>query len=350
MGIHTRLMEPEEALKVQKIAKSAFDGLEGISVSKPKQAIVALNGDKIVGAIQFKYYWSGGKKIGYFDYAFIAQDSRNQGVGNVLYKAVTAYLWEQGCDALTALVKDDNVGSWSLFLKNGFERISMSGLVRQFGLPGALRLYFGTILGIANGMDYYVALRDQERPSNKGGSITQITAYLLVNFLLSLFFLFDPQENIGMFFAAYFIFLLGGILIGYAGTCLSKRKWHFRLCNGGGLVCAVVNLAGGPYPMIGNWYPDLYENSDSFRKDMGVQSLIGWFFVLVLFLFSLFASGQHILFEYLKNISSVFLLYRVLAFYPFESFGGGRVYRWNKGIYFLLAAVSIAACVLNTIK
>lgn len=342
MEIMTRLMEPGEAPEVLKIARRAFSGAEALFVSKPKQAMVAVSGEKIVGAIQYKFYSAGGKKIGYYDYAFISPDYHNQGIGNILYKAVADYLLGQGCVALTALVKDDNPGSWSLFLKHGFTRISLPEMVRQFGLFGTLKLYLGSVYGIAVGMDYYVALPDQECLPGKGGSEKQIAAYVLVNLLLPLCLLFQKSVNFGMFFTAYAIFIFGGIFAGYIGTLLSKRKWHFRLCNGGGLICMLVNLLGNVFPMVGNWYPVTYENTGSFRRDMGIQALTGWLFVLVLSALSLVTDSQHLLIAYLSQIGSALLLYRVLAVYPFESFGGGRVYRWHKGIYVMMAAVSLA--------
>ena len=94
--------------------------------------------------------------------------------------------------------------------------------------------------------------------------------------------------------------------------------------------------------MAGNWYPESYHNSGEFRKDMGIQALTGWIFVIVLTLCSAFMNEKHIFLRYLNQMGKIFLLYRVFAFYPFESFGGGRVYRWNRGIYFLMAALSLA--------
>lgn len=350
MEITTRLIKPSEAQTVKSISRRAFRGLEGVGIPKAKQAVVAVKDGKIAGAIQYKFYRAGGKKIGYFDYAFVDPDCHGQGIGSILYKATADFLWEQGCDALAALVKDDNVGSWGLFLKNGFVRISIPELVRQFGLFGMLRLYLGTVYSIAIGMDCYVAVRGQQIPSGKGGSVRQTGAYLLANALLPLLFLINAKGNAGAFLAAYGIYLAGGILAGYAGTLFSKRTWHFRLNNGGWLVCAFVNLISGVYPMTGNWYPDRYENSDGFRREMGLQALCGWAFTLALTLIPALAGGQHILLRYLGQIGSALLLYRMLPFYPFEAFGGGRIFRWSKAAFFSTAAVSLGAIALQSLQ
>lgn len=350
MAIITRQMRPEEARKVQKIAQHSFEALEGLGVPKPKQAIVAVSGDDIVGAIQYKCYRAGGKKIGYFDYAFIAPGYRNQGIGGMLYKATTDFLWEQGCDAQTALVKDDNVGSWGLFLKNGFTRASLPELMKTFGPLGTFRLYFGTLFGIAVGMDYYVALRERKFPDGKGGSGRQIIGYLSVNLLLSLLLLFSGGSNSSALLASYLVFLVGGVIFGYVGTLFSTRRWHFRLCNGGAAVCALVNLKAGVLPMAGSWYPESYQNTNAFRRDMGIQALTGWVFVLLLTLFSTFMSEQHIFLRYLNQMGAILLLYRVFPIYPFEFFGSRRVYRWNRGIYFLMAALSLVLFTYHSIR
>lgn len=338
-------MEVNEATEVYKIGKRAFTGLESLFVGKPKLALVAVKDEKIVGAILYKFFQCGGKKIGYVDYAFIDPDFHNQGVGGILYKAATAFLWEQGCDMLTAVVKDDNVGSWRLFLKNGFSRVSLPDMVRQFGFTGMLRHYFGTPFCFGIGMEYYVALQAQPCPSSKGGSTKQIASYLLANLLLFFFMLLRVPESIVAAFSAYVILLAGGIMAGYIGTLFTKRKWSYRLNNGGLLICILANFFGGVYPLIGNWYPDHYENTDSFHRDMGINALAGWIFVLALSALSALGICQTVLFQYIGQIGALFLLYRVMAFYPFESFGGRRVYCWKRWLYLLMAVLSLAVFV-----
>ncbi|NLO38646.1 MAG: GNAT family N-acetyltransferase [Ruminiclostridium sp.] len=342
MEIVVRPMQSGEAAEVHKIGRRAFTWFESLWVSKPREALVAVKDGTIVGAILYKFMKTRGTKIGYIDYAFIDPHYHNQGIGGRLYKASIDFLWEQGCDALTAIVKDDNVGSWGLFLKNGFERVSLSEGVRQLGLWGMLGQYLGTPFCFGAGMEFYVALRDKTCVSGKGGSIKQLAAYISTNLLLFLLTIFRRPENALTFFIAYFIFLSGGILAGYFGTLLSRRKWHFRFNNGGGLVCASIQLTGNMFPMVGNWYPEEYENSDEFRKDMGMTALFGWVFVLFLSILSILMLSQHVIFRYFREIGFLFLIYRILAIYPFESYGGRRIYQWKRGIYLLMAIISLA--------
>ncbi len=345
MNINIRLMEPGEAATVQKIGKRAFTAFESLWVPKPKTALVAVVGDRIAGAALYNIFNAAGKKVGYIDYAFIDPDFQNQGIGHQLYNAVIEHLWAQGCDALSAIVKDDNTGSWGLLLKNGFTRVSLPWLVRQFGIDGAIRHYFGTPLFISIGMEYYVALKSQECPSGKTGNTKQICSYMLINLILFVVMIAGKNLDIPLFLAAYIFFLAGGILVGFTGTLMSRRKWYFRLANGGFVVCLLINLAA-VYPMVGNWYPDNYENTPKFKRDMGINALLGWLFVWIITAVSVAGNSNFIFLKYTGEIGWMFLFYRMVPIFPFESYGSHRVYVWNKGIFwamFALSAMAIAA-------
>lgn len=185
MEIVIRSMEKEEAEEVKRIGKRAFSLVEGMFVSKPKHALVAVVDGKLAGAIIYKITEVKGRRTGYFEYAFVDPEYHGKGIGRKLYQATTDYLWEQGCDSQAALVKDDNVGSWSLFLKNGFARVGLPELFRQLGFLGFLVQFFCNLLWLAVGMDFYLAVRN-EPIRNKRGTGRQIGGYLLANFLLIL--------------------------------------------------------------------------------------------------------------------------------------------------------------------
>lgn len=343
MGTITiRPMKEEEASLVQKIGKHAFTGIERLMVSKPKKALVAEQDGKITGAVLYKFQKTGGQKIGYIDFAFIDPEYHGQGIGTVLYRAAVDFLWEQGCDALTALVKDDNVGSWSLLLNYGFVRMSLPGLARQFGPAGALKQYFTTPFCFAVGMEYYLALREKPCPSGKGGSAKQLFAFFAANFFLILLTLVSRTQHIGAIFASYYILLIGEVLAGLIGTRFSKRDWKFRHNNGGALTCSLIYLGGSIFPMVGNWYPQRYEKTAEFRRDMGIVAISEWLFVLGLTAFAVFSGYPHTIVRILGQIGAFLLIYRMIPVYPFEAFGGRRVCCWNKWIYAGMTACSLA--------
>ena len=190
-----RKMESAEAPYVKKIAQKAFDGIERFFVSTPKEAMVAVTDDHIVGGIIIKYITCKEEKTGYFDGAFIDPRYQGKGIGSTLYEKTTQYLWEQGCTSLSVIVKDDNVASWKLFLDNGFCSINPAEGIRQLGLAAMLRQYFSTPFFISNGMEYCLARKKREIKPKKTGSANQICLYILANILLFFFCLIqDPQK------------------------------------------------------------------------------------------------------------------------------------------------------------
>lgn len=326
-----RDMLPHEADEVYAIGKKAFKGIEKLWIGRPQRALVALYKDKLVGAIMYKFLNLPNHKVGYVDYAFMDPAYHGQGIGGRLYEATFEFLWHEGCDSITAIVKDDNVASWKLFLDSGFTRVSLPELVRHFGFLGCLQHYFKTPFGLAFGMEYYVLSKEPISQKSKVGSFKQIIFYFGANLLLasSLWFGFARFRFEGLF--VYAMLLLVWMGFGFLGTLLAPDyRWGFRLTNGGGLVCLVVNLFS-LLPLIGNWYPDHYEKNLTFKRNLGVVAFMGW---LGLFLCAVFFSISSYYFSSLGHqIALLLLIYSVLPFYPFESFGGRRVYDWHKGFY-----------------
>lgn len=339
MEIVIRSMEKEEAEEVKRIGKRAFSLVEGMFVSKPKHALVAVVDGKLAGAIIYKITKVQGRRTGYFEYAFVDPDHHGKGIGRKLYQATTEYLWEQGCDSQAALVKNDNVGSWSLFLKNGFARVTLWEIVWQLGVLGFLSQFFCNLLWLAVGMDFYLAVRNEPLQS-KSGTGRQIGGYLLANLLLILIVLYRIEDPV-IFLGTYVGILAGTIAIGRIAAATSKRKWQFSLNNGGAGIIAIVNFFGGIFPLSGNWYPHKYENTDEFRRDMGMVALAEWTFIAALTGVSIMFSASHQIFHYASLIGEILLVYRVLVFYPFEAYGGSRVFSWNRWIYGFMSVISV---------
>lgn len=336
-----RKMKAEEAEEVKKIGQKSFVGMEKLFVGKPKDAIVAIVDDKIVGGMVIKYTVTNDKKLAYIDFAYIDPEYHNQGIGGKLYKETFEYLWNEGCTAISATVKDDNVASWKSLLNNGFSQTNMLEATKELGICLMLKQYFTNLTFIANGMEFYLKVKDRSVKSKKGETKTQIGIYLLANLLLmGLGILINNRSNLGMYIASYIGLLAGGVVFSYLGSLLSKRNWKYRLNSCGAAIVALVNI-GGVYPLIGNWYPEKYEDTKEFKRDMGIIALFEWIFLLIVTIVSMIMMPQHIVFKYLSQIGSILLIYRILAFYPFESYGGGRVYKWNKALYLIMSIISI---------
>jgi len=164
MNILIRQMKPEEAVEVTKIGKKAFGVLEGLFLTKQKEAIVAVDGDNLLGGVYYSMGKQGGKKFGKIDYIFTAPAVQGRGAGKLLCKAAVKHLWEQGCDYLLTYIRDDNVASWGLFIDNGFVRTDFLKLIKGTGLLGAVRQYFLLNSFIFSlGHEMYIAMPSTEQ-------------------------------------------------------------------------------------------------------------------------------------------------------------------------------------------
>lgn len=342
-----RKMHPSESKEVKKVGLKAFGfGIERLFIGKPKDAMVAVLDGKIVGGINTKYIQTGKHKIGYYDTAFIDPAYHGQGIGKLLYEKTTEQFWKDKCTALSALVKDDNVSSWKLFLNNGFKQVGILEVIKHLGLTSTLLLYFSTPYFIGNGMEHYLAMKDGVVQSKEVNSMKQIGLFLIANIIILLAGMFT-RSNYITFLVAVISILLANIGVGYIGTLLTKEKWHYRLNSGGGVLCLLMTVFGGIFPLIGNWYPSKYENTDKFKKNMGIVALSEWIFMMAITLISILYKESFSFLNYTGAIGALFLIFKIIFVYPFECFGGNRVIRWNKWIYGVCAIVSCGLIYLS---
>ena len=339
-------MRPEEAREAVKLARKSFGVLEGIFVPAPKSALVAVLGGKIVGGFFYKVESFGGRKVGIADFLFIDPSIQGLGVGKQLYEQGIRLLREQDCDALMGIVRDDNVASWGRIVQDGFVRGSLPKMVRLLGLSGVAKLFF-TLYGLAIGHEYYIALPDQEAArqyEKQERSFGQILSYVLINLALA-----APLSLVvgdaASFFAALLLVFLGSILTGYVGTLFSRRQWRFRLVSGGALVCLALSILNTPFrafvPVVGNWYPTRYENTRAFQRDMAINAISVWVFLLLLSASAAVLGDAGRVVAYLSGIASVLLLFRCVPLAPIGSYGGARVFAYNRVIFGLLVIASV---------
>lgn len=332
-----REMKEGEQKALIKTAKRAFPFFEGLFVGTPKRAMAAEHKGKIVGGIMYKNVNAGRKNIVYISEAFVDPDYHGKGVGRRLYAETFDFIRKQGCDGMTALVKDDNAASFKLFMDNGFKRVSFFEAMRHIGPAGIIKQYFMTPLLFATGMDFYMNMEGITE-KEKRGPVSQITAFFLTNILLLL---------------PIWIKLLGGELFPYAlayiallalfsaprcvAALLSGEKSSIRFNNGGGLVTFLVSFGGNAFPMNINWYPEKYADSDAFRRKMAVPELIKWCIFTAL---PLLAFAQNGYLRAIAQLSCYFLIFMILPFYPCEALGAGRIYKYNKKIWIATAVIT----------
>ena len=341
MSLIIRSMQPNEVREVHKLMKKAFGVMEGLFVPKPKMALVAVIDERIVGAFAYDFENAGGRKVGFASVFVTHPDFQGQGIGKRICEEGVKYLWEQGCDELVTYVRDDNVASWGVFEKNGFKRASFVDTARIFGAVGAVKLYVKTVLAFCMGHDFYIASKDGAQTSvqeNKS-SIGQIAIFLLINVLLAVPIAVASRDTL-MVLPAFAAVLAGSVAASYLGTLFSKRRWDFRAVDGGmGVFLAVSLLIRGYLPMVGNWYPEKYENTPKFKRDMAMTAIVPWVFLIGLYAVCLAVNVP--VASFITGMLPILLLYRCMAFAPISSYGGGRVYDWNKAVFGILVVISL---------
>jgi len=334
------LNNPGEIKAARKLGARAFFGFFGLLFwflfPKPKGAFVAVLDDQIVSAFFYKLYGPPDKKIGFISYFFTDPSYHGKGIGKQLFQEGIRHLWALDCQRLVSFVRDDNVASWMNFVKMDFIRVPFLSLIPQVGFLTTLKLYIVTTFGLCFGHDLYFSAKGgpniQKEPNNLG----QIAAYLLVNAALFLP-IFIATNALYLTLATFFTVFVGLAIAGYIGTLFSKRKWHFRLTDGGLLLCGIFTVTVGFVPMSANWYPQTYENTPQFRRDIALPAVASW-----LFLFALAAAAATV-FPFLSGLIQILLIFRCMIFAePFKSYGGQRIYDWNKAVFAVFVAISAA--------
>jgi len=299
---------------------------------KPKDALIYLIDDIIVSGFSYKLYEALGKKIGFANYFFTDPEHHGKGIGKELCKEGVKHLWDvENCNMLITFVRDDNVGSWLNFVKNGFVRIPFLKLLPHVGFLSFLKIYAFSTFGICFGHDFYIA-KKEETVQEESSSLGQIVLFALVNAVLFIP-VFMTSRYIHLALAIFLSVFIGQVFFGFIGTLFTKRKWRFRFTDGGLILLGVVSFGAGFMPMIGNWYPHEYENTPEFRRDMAIVSIASWLF--------LFAIG--VVWPPTVGLVSILLIYRCIFFIgdPLKSYGGQRVYDWSRGAFALIMAISV---------
>ena len=339
--IEYRIMEQAEASEVKKLAKKSFGWLMALLVPTPKISIVAVDDNKIVGATILEFIVTKDVKIGDLNIAFVIPEYQGKGIGKKLYEKSIEYMWEQGCTAVSSNARDDNVGSWQLFLDNGMNKCSIFEGIRQLGLKVMFLQYFKTSLPYSNGYEFYLKLQDRKIQEKKNSSSKYITLFILLNLCIISFALLTNKANLGIFFLSYISIMFVQIFCGFIGTKLSKNKWSFRTNSGGIVLSLLISILGGIYPVAGNWYPKKYEKTTQFKRDMGIVSLFEWIAMLIIVIGSLFFIDKSIYFTYTSYLGAIILLYKGIGFSPLEPFGGERIRKWNKPLFIATLLISL---------
>lgn len=342
-----REMREGEGKTLYRLARKSFNFMEALGASVPRHALVAEVNGEVAGAMLLKIYQGrGGRKIGYLDVGFVLPTYRGQGIGGLLYPAATTWLREAGCEPIGAMVKDDNVASWGLLARQNFGLVSYLRFFRQLGLLDGLRMALRTMFFVASGMNFWTDV-----PVTKQSGTGQ---EILLAFLLMLGFqcarqglrllrggTLRPEEWI-----AGLLVMGVSVLGGWLGTRIAGGRWRFQVPRGGIAICFVLMFFGTYYPMLGHWYPEVWEKGANGRRHLGLAALVEWMALWLLLLLARFLFPAVLLGQLVVSYTSILLIFHVLAFYPFEHFGGRRLLNWSLPLFIVLAVLTVVLFIL----
>jgi len=335
-----REMRAGEAGDIVKGQRRAFGFPFSLFVSRPKTALVAVRDEKIVAAVTYKIITTPRGKVGYLDVAYTDAEERGGGLGSRLYKATMDTLKDQGCGDITATIRDDNRPSWKIMERNGAAPLPFYRMIKPYGLTGAVKLALTGHLPYALGHEMWVT-GYEARPSAWGA----LPGFLVINALLMM-----------LAFKGSVLTALGGLAVlavevaaGYLGTLGTRGRWYLQRPHGGLALSVFISAIQGLLPSIGVWQlkEDSYDVKDRAGL-LGRSSLYSWIATLLMTAgsYGLLKSGVEgpgtLFLNGAVNLGFMLLIYRILALFPFESFGGKRVWDWNRWGYGVAAAASAA--------
>lgn len=340
MSITIREMRKEEAALAWKTGRPSFSLFEGLVLQKPKQAFLAVLDDQIVGMASYRIVLAkNNQKIGYLETGYVKKGYEGKGIGSELYQQVTVHLKEQGCETVTAIVKDDNVASWKLVENNGYHIVGFLQMLQGYGLAGSIRLWLKSALAFATGFHLWSTI--PFKSSTSSGQIG-VFAFLNLLILLPLFVSNGNLTDFGMGIGATALLLTAALIGGLISTLFSQEKWYFRVARGGLLVSVLVTILGGIWPVVGRFYPIEYKRTPAFRRSMGREGLFEWLAMMLLVGAAVVLKDQSVIWRSIIPYGTNLLLLHSLPVYPFECFGGRRIWDYNKGLSAWTIIVSAA--------
>lgn len=345
MDCKIREMRPGEAAELKKIASPNFSIVERLFMPKPKIGIVVEDekGHTAGGAF-LVIVDTGHKKVGCIDIIFVLPRYRGCGIAKRLYHEAVHSLHERGCETVMALVRGDNSPSLMRFEAEGLYPVSLYGLTKRIGTKATAALFIKTAsLACATGC---WILCENATPQDIGGSIVNIIRTFLVNGILLLGgallgSLNKTVDQVLWNFAAAW-FWLAVITLGESiGKKAAGGHWQFCLPEGGLVPSAIIALLGGFYPLLGHWYLVKRENTAVYRDRMAAPAKSAWA-LLMLTTVGCSAFGRlHPFFACASDIGVMLLLFYMLPFYPFDTFGGKRIRESNEKVYAAFVTFSI---------
>ena len=360
MTSQIRDMTRDDRKTILRIMRRAFPIFQQLFFSLTPNVLVYEDDSQIPGAVVLKTFSiPKGQKAGVVYWIFTDPDAQGRGVGQALFEAGLQELEAMGCQTLFAIVEGFNTSSSQLFSRHGFSILPFRDQLQRFGLLGLFKVWWATfhIPDIGHFLWGKPPAQTEDQPG------PQFLATLGFNILLSLAALWRSSgftmPNLTALWAlplAVFLMLETRIIL----MTLSARKQNltmrFRMWESGFTLSTFLALTLGYYfPIPGSVYPD--EKNWRYKSIIppygkialaGVlpSILLAWGSFLIL-QFILTSDVLKTALEITLDTTRTFAIFDVvLAFFPFVSFNGRRLWDWQKTVWGILSLSIITLTVL----
>ena len=132
-----REYSPNDKSKIEKLAKSAFNGSSDaywsvVGLERSDKTLVAEYNNEIVGVIEIEILTLNRERHGHIGYIFVHPKYQKRGIGSLLLEKALSYLKEKNVKTVWALTSPSNKPTRNLFHKFQFEEIYNIKELRKF--------------------------------------------------------------------------------------------------------------------------------------------------------------------------------------------------------------------------
>lgn len=286
-----------------------------------------------------------------------APSVRGQGIGQQLVEAALDWFASEGCSQIFTCVEGHNTSSSQMFATRGFATLSLPQQLQQYGWQLPYLWYkTGHISDLGHFLWRSPALpQPSQRSHGLGGWCT--TTLLGNSAIVALMAARRGSDDLSSPPALILLVAIVALVLGLrtAGMALAGRWRQVQLRHypweSGSLISVGLALCFGVYfPVPGNSYPAVavWRYRD-WRVHLGWVALGGILPVLLVAYGStlgltLLPAGAATPWLELTQTTSISLLFwdSLLPIYPFDCFNSGRLWRWHRGLWAVMAALTLA--------
>lgn len=324
------------------LANTVFGFGASLLISKKDMwGFYATDGERIVGAVLLE---KGSDKEGFLSWIFVDESARGHRLASRLIQSGFDALDEKGLTKQFALVRDDNTASWNMFLKAGYKILPIHKSLFGYSMKGILKRFSYSML-----TGYSIWVKDDAQNNKSTYPDFPIVRVLLGSILIGATLALFGVRSID-FLVIALITVLGITLLRIMVAYPIARTYgpvRFMPSRGGFVLSILIALLSSAWwPTFGFFVPkeDQWNNHD-FKKTEAYQAIATWLLLNATFIFTsyvfpdIFTSGLNI-------VLMLVIIYQMIPIFPFDSFDGAKVLRWNRLAYVIGVIISILTIIL----